>query len=401
MLPLAGLLHACTGVGQTYGVSVFNPYFLRELRLSGTQLSTAYMVASLAAALPLPWVGRLADRFGLRATAVAGVVGLAVACAAAGWAGGVLTLGVAFFLLRLLGPGVISLVASNTVAMWFSRRLGLAGGVVGLVQSAAFAALPPLYTLVAASLGRRAGYTLLGLGTAAAMLPILLLVYRNRPEDLGQRPDGDEPGGPAPSRPPSPHAAAAVRQYTAREARRTASFRVPLAARSLWGLVGTGLFFHAVTMLGDRGVSAAGAATLFTAFGLTMALGLAVAGPLADRWPPSRLIALFGLLTAAGTVTLGRADSAAGAWAAGALLGTGQGVLSAVLNTVWPRFFGTTHLGAIRGTVTTVAAASAAVGPVIVGVSQDHLGGPGPALGLFTALLLGLVAASPWVRPPG
>ena len=398
MLPIAGLLHACTGVGQTYGVSVFNPYFLRELRLTSTQLSMAYMVASLAAALPLPWVGRLADRFGLRATAVAGIVCLGMACAAAGWATGVVSLAVAFFLLRLLGPGVLSLVASNTVAMWFSRRLGLAGGVVGLVQSAAFSILPPVYTAVAASQGRRAGYTLLGLATLAVMLPLVLFVYKNRPADVGQRPDGDEEGRVPKVRRPAPPVAA--RSYTAAEARRTAAFRVPLAARSLWGLIGTGLFFHAVTILGARGVTAAEAATLFTAFGVTMAAGLAVGGPLADRLRPAWLFGTFGLLTASGTAMLWAADSAADAWAVGAVLGTGQGVLSAVLNTVWPRFFGTDHLGAIRGTVTTVASASAALGPVIVGLSMDHLGGAGPALGLFVALLLGLAAASPWVRPP-
>ena len=355
MLPVAALLHAGTGVGQTYGVSVFVPHVLRDLGLTTTGLSLCYMAASLAAAAPLPWVGGWADRFGLRRTAVAAVLGLALACGVTAGAGGVLALTGGFFLLRLCGPGALSLVAANTLPMWFSRRLGLAAGLVGVGQSLAFAALPPLYAAAVLAVGWRTALPLLGLAAAAVLLPVLRWVYRERPADVGQRIDGggverrsggSEYGG----RRPRP----AVRSWTVREARRTAAFRATLFAQAAWGMIGTGVLFHAVALLTARGLSDAAAASLFTPFGVLMAAGLAVGGPLADRLAPSRLIAASALLTATGTTILCGVDTLAGAWLVGGLLGCGQGVLCATLNTVWPRFFGTAHLGAIRGTAQTV-----------------------------------------------
>ena len=396
MLPLAAALHAGTGVGQTYGISVFVPHVLRDLGLTTTGLSVCYMIASLAAAAPLPWVGRWADRAGLRRTAAAAVVGLVLACAATAGATGAVTLTAGFFLLRLLGPGALSLVAANTVPMWFSRRLGLAAGLVGVGQSLAFAALPPLYAASVLAVGWRAALPLLGFASAAVLLPALALIYRDRPADVGRRIDGDGPERRLSRRRPKP----AARSYTAREARRTSAFRATLFAQATWGMIGTGVLFHAVTILSCRGLSETAAASLFTPFGLLMAAGLGVGGALADRLPARRLIAASALLSAAGTALLCGVDTVAGAWLVGGLLGLGQGVLCATLNTAWPRFFGTEHLGAVRGTAQTVSAAACAVGPVLVGFSQDCAGDARPALAASAALLLGVAATARWVRPP-
>ena len=131
MVPVAALLHAGTGAGQTYGVSVFKPHIEAALGVSDTALSATYGAASFLAALPLPVVGHLADRLGLRAVGVGVVLGLSVGCVVTGSAVGLVTAGVGFFLLRMLGQGALTLVAGNTPAMWSAASSGSPGGWPG------------------------------------------------------------------------------------------------------------------------------------------------------------------------------------------------------------------------------------------------------------------------------
>ena len=416
MLPVAALLHAGTGVGQTYGVSVFNPRIRADLGVSETDLSLVYMVACLAAAAPLPVVGYLTDRFGLRAVAVWVVTGLSLGCVLTGSAGSLLTVTLGFFLLRLLGQGALTLIAANTPAMWFRRRLGLAGGLVGLGQAASFAALPALFLFVvagfpdAAQTGRfggfgwRDGYKLLGLANAAVLLPVLALVYRNRPADVGQRVDGgpaaagdltngESGGGPGGEPPEAP-------SLSARQAYRTGPFWFALTVQSVWGMIGTAVFYHLITILTDRGLTEARAATCFTVFAAAMAALQFVGGVLADRVAPRFLLSAFGALGAAGCGLLYLSTTPGVAWAFAATFGAAQGLLIATMNVLWPRFYGTAALGAIKGTVQTFSAGACAVGPVIVALSRERLGGAGPALGVFAALLLAVAALAPLLRPP-
>ena len=64
MLPIAILAQAATAPGQTLGVSIFNPSFQGALGVSLSQLTGAYMVGTLIAAVPQPYIGGLMDRFG-------------------------------------------------------------------------------------------------------------------------------------------------------------------------------------------------------------------------------------------------------------------------------------------------------------------------------------------------
>ncbi|NNJ27949.1 MFS transporter [Alienimonas chondri] len=430
MVPVAALLHAGTGVGQTYGVSVFNPLILADLGVSETALSLTYMVASLAAATPLPLVGVLIDRYGLRLVAAFLVVGLAGGCILTGAAQNLVVLALGFFLLRALGQGALTLVAANTPAMWFDRRLGLAGGLVALGQSAAIAFLPALFLFVVsgyadaeetggfAGLGWRDGYMFLGVANATVLLPVLWLIYRNRPSDVGQQVDGDarvrtsdeiradavddvfdEPF--EESSPAAPKAVPAPRvSLTARQAYRTFQFWFAAGTQATWGMIATGLFYYLITILGERNVGPADAAVCYTVFAGAMASWQFLGGLLADRVPPRFLLSVFGMLAAAGCGLMFVTHDRWIAWAAWAALGSAQGLVGVTMNVLWPRFFGVASLGAIRGSVQTIVVAACAAGPVIIALSRQELGSENPALILFGGMLLTIAATAPFLRPP-
>ena len=80
MIPVAMLLQIATSPGQTFAVSAFTPYLRESLELSDSQLSLAYMIGTLLAALPLMLVGPLSDRYGLRGISLIAIGMLSAAC---------------------------------------------------------------------------------------------------------------------------------------------------------------------------------------------------------------------------------------------------------------------------------------------------------------------------------
>ncbi len=68
--------------------------------------------------------------------------------------------------------------------------------------------------------------------------------------------------------------------------------------------------------------------------------------------------------------------------------------------TVWARYFGRKHLGKIRGMSLTAAVGASAIGPVIMGVSADYLGGFADSLWLFAALSAVCAITACWASPP-
>lgn len=190
MLPIAMLAAIATGPGQTFGVSVFNPSLRLTLGLSHSQLTGAYMIGTLLAALPQPYIGSLMDRFGIRRVMFVIVILLGLACIFMSQVQGLLMLFLAFFLLRLLGQGALTLLATNTLAMWFQVRLGTVAGIMNAGVAGSIALIPPMILVLINQVGWRGAYATLGVLVWLVMLPLLLLFYRNRPEDVGQSLDG-------------------------------------------------------------------------------------------------------------------------------------------------------------------------------------------------------------------
>ena len=402
MLPVAAMLQMASSPGQTFGVSVFNTPIRESLDLGHSQITGCYLLASLLAAAPMPLVGWLMDRIGLRKTGLAVVILLAVACLVVSRATGLVTLTIGFFLLRTFGQGSLSLIGNNTLAMWFSRRLGLVSGLMGIGMSSAVAIAPAIYLVLIEQLGWRTAYVTLGLANCVVLVPILLFVFRDSPEEIGQTIDGltdSSERHSAEATVPAPHISDSL---TLAMAWRTRAYWIGLAIGAMWGMIATAVFFNIVPLFEWQGLTAAQAATTFTTFAVSMAVVQLIGGALADRLPLNWLMSasVAGLL--AGILVLWSVDSMWVGHVYAFLFGASQGLLIAVNNTFWPRYFGRAHLGQIRSSVWTATVAGCSFGPFAMGLSIDYLGGYGPSLGLFAGLLvigtIGAVFATPPVK---
>jgi len=174
----------------------------------------------------------------------------------------------AFFLLRLLGPGALTFLSGNVLPFWFSRRLGTVEGVRQVGMALAMAGIPAMNLLLVQNLGWRGAYTALGIGVWTVMLPLILILFRNRPEDVGQSLDG------------LPHATQVERSagiaepqvdMGLRDVLRSRSFWILLGGTGLFALIQTAIFFNLVPLFLENGLSESNAVVMLSCFAVSLA----------------------------------------------------------------------------------------------------------------------------------
>ena len=400
MLPIITLIQIATAPGQTFGVAVFNPYLSAALSLSSTELSGAYMAGTLLAALPMTWTGALMDRHGPRKTLVGVVLLFGLTCLGMSQVSGLFTLFLVFLCLRLLGQGAMGLLAGATLAMWFNRRLGLAGGISNLGAAAAMGATPALGLWLIHSYGWRWAYAILGLTVWLLLLPLLGLFFRNRPENIGQQPDG----GPDHAGSKHQKTAADQRAFTLSAALRTRTYWIVTAITASWSMIGTGIHFHAVPIYLARGLGETDAVAMFSIFAAVMAATRLGGGLLVDRAPLNLIIAAAMTCKTISLMLLNQLEAGWTAMLFPVSFALSSGLWMGVHQTLWVRYYGRAHLGKILGAATTVGVASSSFGPFAMGLAYDFFGGYGQIIWGFAVLavplaLFGLLATTP-VLPP-
>lgn len=372
MVVFAAIVLAMTGPGQTYGVSVFVNPMIEDLGISRTQMSTAYLIGTLIGALALPWIGQAIDRFGVRRTmaiigATFGAMLIAMSLVA-----NIVGLTAGFVGIRMMGQGAMNLTATTAVALWFTRKRGFAMGIVAAAGGVGMTLIPLATEGLIADLGWRNVWIIEGLAVWVIVLPIAILGVRNRPSDIGQHVDGD----PAPDAPVDE-----VWGVTRKEALSTGFFWLVTAAVATISAITTAVVFHQIDLLGSRGLTPTEAAANFlpqTVATLIATLGI---GALADRVSP-RIVLIISMGFMAGGLVLGTTVTPGLlAISFGMLIGAAGGAMRVVEATELPRYFGTLHIGAIRGVVTSVGIAGAAIGPVLFSLFHD-------ATGDYSAVLL-------------
>lgn len=110
-----------TGPGQTYAISVFIDYFILDLEISRSLVSSLYTGGTLIASFAMPFIGRQIDYRGSRQMMVFISLCLGVACMYMGYVNNAIMLGIGFVALRMMGQGSLSLVSKNVINQWWVR----------------------------------------------------------------------------------------------------------------------------------------------------------------------------------------------------------------------------------------------------------------------------------------
>ena len=400
MLPVTMIAQISTFPGQTPGICAFNPSFREALNLSHSQLTGVYMVGSFMACLPMFAVGVLMDRYGIRRTMACVVTLFGGACVFTSQVTNLLTLGVAFLMLRTLGQGALMLLSDNTLPMWFHARLGIVSGLKGWAWPIAIFLVPGFALWLINTYGWRWAYAVLGIIVWATMLPLLVLVFRNRPEDIGQIIDGGLKQDTAGKSQCKEGERSPLVEMELRDAMRSRAYWITLGLCATTSMIGTGIFFNIFPLFESLGRSERETVTAMSLFAASMFVMQLVGGLLADFIRLDRLMSLGVALLAVALALLVNSHTAYAAQGFALIYGAGDGLLVVIGGTIWARYFGRAHLGKIRSSVWMAVVAGSSIGPFILGATYDYFGRYDPALWLFMLLYASFMVTTLFATPP-
>src|SRR5258708_33085651 len=262
------------GFGSAYTFSAFVEQLQRDFGASRGSVSLVFSFPGFLYFGPGIVSGPLADRFGSRPLAVAGMILTGLGLAAASVAQSLSQVYVAYGLGVGLGMGCAYVPAIGAVQRWFVRRRGFASGLAVSGIGVGTLVMPPLASLLIGMLGWRGAYLTLG-ALAAAIGGGLALLIENDPRDRGLGPDGDPPRpGTQPARPEGASVRAAIRSPRF----------ISLYAACLICSFGVFVpFVHLVPYAQDHGAAPAAAVLLLGVIGVGSTAGRFFLGGLADR----------------------------------------------------------------------------------------------------------------------
>ncbi|MGU8083275.1 MFS transporter [Burkholderia pyrrocinia] len=387
------------GFGSAYTFSAFVESLQRDFAASRGQIS---LVFSLAGFLYFGFgivSGPLADRFGSRRLAVAGMLLTGAGLAAAGAAHTLLQVYVAYGLGVGLGVGCAYVPAVGAVQRWFVRRRGFASGLAVAGIGVGTLAMPPLASVLIAHVGWRGAYFTLA-AIAVVLGAGMSLLIENDPRGRGLLPDGDAASDGGRNTGASGAGAAATTVHagaTVREAVTSRPFASLYAACLVCSFGVFVPFVHLVPYALDHGVAPSTAVLLLGAIGVGSTAGRFFLGGLADRFGRrASLLAMFAGMTVA-LVAWAGAGTVATLAAFALVFGVFYGGWVAVLPAVVMDYFGGRNVSAIIGILYTSVAFGTLIGPAAAGFIYDAGGGylvPILASAVANAIAFAIVATT-------
>jgi len=384
---------ALTAPGQTIGVSAFTDHLIDGLGITRSALSTAYLVGTLTGAIALPAIGRWVDRAGIRRAM--SVIGLAFAVVIVATASvqNVIMLAVAFIGLRMLGQGSLSLIAATGVSLWFDRRRGLALAMSATAGIGLLSLAPLTFGALIDGVGWRWAWGIIGLSVGALLVPIARFGLIDRPEDIGQQPDGDIliEGEPL----PRPRVSMTVRQ-----ALHTPAFWTLGALTAMMAMTVTGLTFHNTDLLAEQGLTEDEAAAIFIPQMIgSVSMGF-LFGTLTDKVHARLLLPIAGTFLTLGMFLATVATPGFGAVRYGLTIGLGVGAISALGGALYPKWYGTAHIGSIKGVSLAIGVGASALGPLLLSVGNDIAESYEPVVLGCAVVTAALTVVTPFIPTP-
>ena len=230
-----------------------------------------------------PFAGALMQRIGIRRTVALALALMAVTSAASTLMSSPWQLILTWGFLIGLGSGTVALVLGAAVVnRWFTTRRGVVMGL--LTASTATGQLVFLPMLAAVS--QSAGWTAVAwivAAAVAAMVPVVLLLLRDNPQDVGLQPYGADESTPV--TPPSQANPIVVAISVLARVSRSRDFWLLFLSFFVCGLSTNGLIgTHLISACIDQGIPEVNAAGLLAMMGIFDLIGTTLSGWLSDRY---------------------------------------------------------------------------------------------------------------------
>lgn len=374
-------------IGMYAAFSFFVRPWTEEFHASRADILWAIALAHVGKMIGGMVFGPMMDRFPIRNIIAAGLGAMALGFAALPFATAVAQVTAIFALSAGLGMSMAGPLAGQTLAAkWFRARRGLALGIVPLGSLLSGFVLVPITIALMQNFGWRGTFFAFA-AMFAVMIPVVLLLVCNSPEDAGVAPEREGPDAPAASAAPTG---------------RGLTIGAILSDRNFWiaGLAFFGPSFTIGALISnleplahDLGFATSSAGIVAQLISILGVVGI-LWGRLSDRFDHRALVLCSICLQVVGYVMILREPSYIRLLLGAALIASGMSGFYPLLSSIIGRCFGPQNFGRVLGYVLTFYVTGAVASP-LAGWVRDRFGTYDPffitttvVIGLFGSLIV-------------
>ena len=386
-----------TGPGQTYSYAIFIDSFISEFAWSRTFVSLLYTMATLISGFLMSVIGRMVDRFGARRMCIGASLLLAFACLWCSFVLNPMMLFVGFFLGRFAGQGTLSLSADTLAPRWFIKRRALAIMLTGVGYALSNAVYPLLNNYLVNTFGWRNAFRGLAVSLCIVYIPVAFLFMVSSPEDMGLNPDGrtGKDNNLAGSSDGEEYS------FTQGQAVRTWVFWGLSYCIFQLSLVNTGLTFHFISIMAERGYSNTFAAQVLSIKPLVGFAATVLVGLFLDRLRRPQFVLTAALVTqCSASVMLVFLSGTAMAYIFAVFSGVSEAVIILSVTVLRPFLFGRKYIGSVSGIMWVIIIVGSALGPLPIGAVYDILNGYREIVMMSAVLPVVGIVLSVFIRKP-
>lgn len=360
---------------------IWNPVLRNAFGWTSGHMSWAYATVQVRGVLFGPAEGLLIQKLGPRRAICIGLTIFGIGFLLFSQLQELWQLYTTFFILSM-GSGLAALLPMQTVLNnWFVRYkiramslqlegLAIGGIVVPLLLAWSIGGIDPA---ISQRYGWSASAIFIGALIIVFAFPITCLV-RNRPEDVGLRPDGNLGASVALSPVPAIITSSKREEgYTLGEAIKSRTFWLISFGRCSSNIVTTTVMVHLGLMLDDRGFSLQEISAVVAAYTGTSAVFILVGGYIGDRLPLRHVAFWFSAVLSLAVVVLVLAHNMEMLILFAVLLGMGRARMP-VTSAMWGVYFGRSAFAAINGVSRVPMGICLFIAPLFAGLMRDTTG---------------------------
>lgn len=381
-----------TIVGLALGYSVVSVMsfgtFIKPLEetfgWSRGQISLGPTIIGFTAIIAFPFAGILVDKYGVKKILVPSTVLFGLIISSMYFLTDSLWhLYALCVLIPILGAGTAPLTYSRLIVSWFDKKRGLALGV-GLAGVGLGTTLVPIIaSYFIEHYSWREAYLALGALILVLVWPITKFVMKDKPEDIGQLPDGAD------------HIEAHIEPsenklvgFTAPEAIRTRNFWLMAFSFAVTGLTTSTILVHLIPMMMDRGLSQGEAAATFAYLGIALMAGRLTAGYLMDKFFAPYVVIFFLFWPVLGLALFATGVTGTVAALCAGMIGLALGAEFDVMAYFTSRYYGQRSFGQIYGYNYSCFKVGSSIGPLVMGLAYDFVGRYDEVLWVMSGVML-------------
>ena len=372
------------GFGQTFFISIFNLEIRSLLNLSDGQFGSLYSLATLTSAIILIWFGKLIDTMDLRIYTF--IISLGLTCACIGMfflTNNLFMLFIIIFSLRFFGQGAMSHTGTTTMSRYYISDRGKAISVGSLGDVLAMMTFPIIALYIIQLVGWTEAWLFAGLSILIIFFPLYLYLLKDHTrlhnEFLKKT-----------------NEIKLQKNWKIRNVIINKNFFIYLPISVVPPFILTGVIFHQVFIITDKGWGMELLASSYIGWGIFSIIGLFIGGPLIDKVDTKKAIPYYLFPMLIGILFLMFLDHSISIFLYMAFLGITNGLWLPFTGSLWAELYGVKNLGAIRAVMHACMVFASAFSPIMLGLIIDYKFGSF-TIGFFCVILILFASYFPFI----